>query len=517
MEEEFEDKLFLNLVHRFEEMLQDKRIKFFDVDQIEDLFEYYLSKDNRDNLNILIQIGLTQHPNSVEILIKKAQLQFFKNKINDALKTLETCENIEPNNAEVMVFKAELYSFIQNSMLALKYYLKAAEIDDKSEIIDHIYFCISQEYSKLGEIKNAIYFLQKSLLSNPENAFNLMLLGEYYIDFNLPVKGIKFLEYFIDQHPESSMAWFTLGKVYYSYDFFEEAIHAFDIYETLHNDQTELEFNENVIDAKLYKGLCLFHLKQYQAALQYLYDVVALDKDNDEALGYIGEIYEQMNENYLAGIFFKKSLQINPENSNIDTYLNYTYVLIKRNDYEAAYKVISDASKISDNNYEIKSLQVAIKDYLLFNKPFDAFAFRSELDKSVEDDEFVLKENERKQIAQFFKCFDYLKEFSKDYLQINSELSPNIAITNAVLISEMVSIEAAIDYLESLKSLQNNDLIIKLLIYFCFEINHHEKAAYYFDKITNQTPENDAGEPIKKLNFKTLSFFGELDKYLKNQ
>lgn len=65
--------------------------------------------------------------------------------------------------------------------------------------------------------------------------------------------------------------------------------------------ETILNSNPSDLDATFHKGMCLYHLKRYDAALTNLTDVRNKgSKHSDEALFYIGQSYEQKGDNASA-------------------------------------------------------------------------------------------------------------------------------------------------------------------------------------------------------------------------
>ncbi len=70
--------------------------------------------------------------------------------------------------------------------------------------------------------------------------------------------------------------------------------------------ETILNANPSDVDAMFHKGMCLYHLKRYDAALTNLTEVRKKgSKHSDEALFYIGQSYEQKGDNASAISVYK--------------------------------------------------------------------------------------------------------------------------------------------------------------------------------------------------------------------
>ena len=96
----------LTNVKKFEEMISSRKSFFFDVEEFEDLIEYYNSKNNFKRSLEVSKHALSQHPNSGSLLITVAQLQLSIHKPNVALKYLQLAEKFEPFNEELFYTKA---------------------------------------------------------------------------------------------------------------------------------------------------------------------------------------------------------------------------------------------------------------------------------------------------------------------------------------------------------------------------------------------------------------------------
>ncbi len=73
-------------VQRFEEMLSTQQSFYFDVDEFEDIVNYYIDKNNPKQALKVLEFALDQHPMSGGLLICKAQVYISLHKPNQALK-----------------------------------------------------------------------------------------------------------------------------------------------------------------------------------------------------------------------------------------------------------------------------------------------------------------------------------------------------------------------------------------------------------------------------------------------
>ena len=146
---QFSDSENINsFVARFEEMLQKNEQYFFDVDEFEDIIDYYATKDNHKKALQAVKLATSQHPASVELLLKKAQVLADSNKPRKALEVLSDIEGIALNDPDFFMLKGTIYSQLREHKKAIKCYERAAGC---SEDLDEIYMCIAYEYQNLDD------------------------------------------------------------------------------------------------------------------------------------------------------------------------------------------------------------------------------------------------------------------------------------------------------------------------------------------------------------------------------
>ena len=102
MKEEFEDVFheeeYDELLNRWEDMLKNKKKYFFDVFEFENIIDYYIDIDKANNALNAINLASEQHPSSINIQLKKAQVLVEKGLSNQALKIIDNIELIESSN-----------------------------------------------------------------------------------------------------------------------------------------------------------------------------------------------------------------------------------------------------------------------------------------------------------------------------------------------------------------------------------------------------------------------------------
>ena len=115
-------------ITKFEKMLKTNNVFFFDSVEFENIIQHYLEIGKVALAKKAIKIGLEQHPSSTILTLFKIELYIFEDKLDVAEKHLDKLFLIDPNNEEIFIQKATIYSkrdehekAIESLKTALKY------------------------------------------------------------------------------------------------------------------------------------------------------------------------------------------------------------------------------------------------------------------------------------------------------------------------------------------------------------------------------------------------------------
>ena len=121
------------LIERFDNMLIEEGHYFFDVEEYEDLVDYYLTTGELEKCNTVIGYALEQYPDHSGFVIRQAQVLVSSNKAEKALKILAKVEEIEPNNSEIYITKGAIYSQMKRYDDAIREYKAVLKLDPKNK------------------------------------------------------------------------------------------------------------------------------------------------------------------------------------------------------------------------------------------------------------------------------------------------------------------------------------------------------------------------------------------------
>lgn len=328
------------LIDRYESMLSQGEVYFYDVDEFEEIIEHYTISNELQVAFNAVDMAKSQHPQSLTFMLKEAELLAYSNRAGEALKTIENLELLEASNTEIYITKASILSQQGKYKLALgalEYALTFAP-----DNIEDIYMSMAFEYQNLNKFPEAIDILKKVLALDTSNEDALYEIAYCFDITNFQNNAIEFFKNYIDENPYSSHGWYNLGNSYSGIKNFDFAIKAYDYCIVIDEMFSSAYFNKANIYAKqdkyldaidvyqqcldleqggaityFYMAECYFNMNSLNKALLYYKKAVAHDDKYSEAWMGMGETLAQLNRFEEAAGFMEKSLSIdelNPEN-----------------------------------------------------------------------------------------------------------------------------------------------------------------------------------------------------------
>ncbi|HLV39976.1 tetratricopeptide repeat protein [Xanthomarina sp.] len=285
---------------KFESMLKTNHILFFDSEEFENIIHHYLTLGKISLAKKAIKLSLQQHPDSITLKLFKVEVLVFEDKLNEADLLLNELYDLEPNNEEIYIQKANIFSKRDNHKKAIHVLKQALELTDD---VQDIYSLIGMEYLFLDQFEEAKYYFIKCMEEDTEDysaLYNLIYCFEF---LDQQDEAIEYLNEFLNRNPYSEVAWHQLGKQYYALKAYDKALTAFDF--AIISDDT-------FVGAYLEKGKVLEKLKRYEDALEAYSFTLELDDATSFALLRIGHCYEKLEQDKLAIQYYKKTIKEDP-------------------------------------------------------------------------------------------------------------------------------------------------------------------------------------------------------------
>lgn len=321
---------------RFESMLKTNDVLFFDSMEFEDIIHYYLENGKFALAKKAVKLGLTQHPDSVNLKLFKIEILVFEDKLDAAETMLTELQELESSNEEVYIQKAQILSKRDRHAQAIAALNMALDITpDPAEV----YSLIGMEYLFLENFEKAKFSFMKCLEADEED-FSALYNIMYCFDFlDQKPQAIEYLNMYLDKNPYCEVAWHQIGKQYFDLEEYHKALSAFDF---------AIISDDLFIGAYLEKGKVLEKLGRYHEAIENYRLTLELDDPTSFAYLRIGKCFEKIGLNELALKHYKDCMHEDPL---LDKgWIAITDFYIKKKNYQKALYYINKAINIDEEN-----------------------------------------------------------------------------------------------------------------------------------------------------------------------
>lgn len=403
------DEQFNVELKRFEKMMEDGDSSYFDPDSLEDIIDHYIVKNKIKKATFAVDFALNLYPGAIFFELRKAQLFSTSGKLKESLLILQNLEKLEPDNAEVFLTIASIFSQLRDHSKAIKYFEKALDIERMNGDFDQeshdIMLDLALEYENNNDFLGAIKILEQVLEVAPDNEsaiYEIAFCYERIGDFD---KCISYYEQYIDNHPYSFTAWYNLGNIYFLKKNIDKALWAYDY---------SIIINENFSSAYFNMGNTLMQVDRFDDAISAYKKCLDIDKEDDLALCYLGEALERkgdlenalkhyklavkhnpdladayvgigivkdlMGKTSLSISYFQKAIQIQPQNDNFHHVLGEA--LFKLDRYAEAELELEKALQLNSKSSDTVELLAKIKYSFNVNESID-FLTQYELKESL--------------------------------------------------------------------------------------------------------------------------------------
>ena len=108
-EESKDNRNTIDLVHRFEKMISLNDSYYFDMDELEEIVDYYCENGQFSQALKVIEYGYNLFTENMTLMLREAQILTGMGHLTQALKLLKQLEKMEANE-EVLLTLASIYS-----------------------------------------------------------------------------------------------------------------------------------------------------------------------------------------------------------------------------------------------------------------------------------------------------------------------------------------------------------------------------------------------------------------------
>lgn len=287
-------------IAKFESMLKTDDVYFFDAEDFEDIIHHYLNNGKVSLAKKAIKIGLQQHPDSIELKLLHVEVLVFENKLDQAEQLLDKLQLLDPNNEEIYIQRANIYSKKDNHEAAIVLLNKALDLSDDAFDIHSL---LGMEYLFMDDYKLAKDNFMRCVAFDEQDyssLYNVIYCFEFLEDFD---GAIVYLNDYLDRNPYCEVAWHQLGKQYYEKRMFTEALASFDF---------AIISDDSFIGAYFEKGKVLEKLGKYNEAIENYETTITIEDPTSHAYLHIGKCYEKLGNDEMAKYYFYQTVHEDP-------------------------------------------------------------------------------------------------------------------------------------------------------------------------------------------------------------
>lgn len=337
LSDEEEDFNFLSL-SKFESMLKTNKILFFDSEEFEEIILHYLDTGKANLAKKALNLALDQHPNSTGLKLVQVEMFIYNEKLDAAEKLLNELHAIEPQNEEIFIQRATIFSKKNEHDKAIESLKTALNFtDDKADV----YNLLGMEFLFTDNLEQAKESFIKCLEEDDYDQSSLYNVVYCFEFLDQTEEAIAFLDQYLDKNPYSEIAWHQSGRLYYSLEMYTQALRAFE-YATL--------IDEGFLGAFMEKGKSLERLKRYEEAIVAYNKTIELKDPTSYAFLRIGKCYEALGDKELALEYYNQTVHEDPL---LDKgWIAITDLFLKDKDYKKALHYLNEALSIDNENGE---------------------------------------------------------------------------------------------------------------------------------------------------------------------
>ena len=320
-------------ISKFEKMVKENKVLFFDSLEFENIISYYLDSGKLAYAKRALKLSLSQHPSNTNLSLFEIEIFIQEDKLDNALDLANSILMIENNNYEVIILKSSILSKQKkhNKSISL---LKSIINNYKNKC--ELFYQIGIEYLFIENFSKSSYYFKKSLnydYLDHSAIYNILYCYEMIRD----TKGlIIFLKEYLSRNPYSEIGWHNLGKNYVKIKMYNEAIAAFD-YAIFSDDS----FTSPYID----KGKLLEKMKKYDDAIDNYKEIISINPNSSYTLFRIAFCFEKKYDYENSLDYYFKCINNDPNMDKAFFRLSMFYYREKK--FKRAIEYIEKAIKLN--------------------------------------------------------------------------------------------------------------------------------------------------------------------------
>jgi tetratricopeptide (TPR) repeat protein len=309
-EENNPDDIRAETMKRYQADLENDTNTYFDVQDWHIILDEYKNKHDKKNTDIAIKRALVQHPSEAILLLRYARLEADEHNYKKALELIQEAEKLgPPDHPNLYYIKADIYGNLQMPDMAIPLYRKLAS-QEGEEIKwwrTHSYDNLIEIYDDKKDYDECLKLSKEALKERKEDDYLYSNMAYYYMLTGKPDEAEKLMNDFLKAHPESSVCFERLGRIYSELKQYDKAIECFD---------KAYNFDKRQNYASVYhKGEALIELEKYSEAAVCFQLCLLNYKLSPEYHLAAGKCYAKLEISNQAIYHYRKALSFNPDST----------------------------------------------------------------------------------------------------------------------------------------------------------------------------------------------------------
>ena len=314
-----EDSGLQEVISRYERMLKVNTSSYFDVHEFERIVDHYLDTEEYPSAVEAVNNGISQHPSSTGLLLKKAQVLAESGKPGDGLNYIYKIERIEQANPDLFILKGSILTQLGKINKAENAFKSALNMTFENK--DEVLLDIALIYESVKQYHQALKYLKEAQQIKPEQPNILYELAYCHERLTNYSPARDYYKKYLDIKPFSTDGWYNLGMLYYKIEDYKNAIDCFDF---------TIALNDRNVSAHLNKAGALVNLEKYAEAIESYRACLEVDDQNPMIYTYIGECYEKTDDYEMAIKQYKQAIELDARYHEAWYGIGVSYLYMKK-------------------------------------------------------------------------------------------------------------------------------------------------------------------------------------------
>ncbi len=313
-----EQEEFSDLISRCESAYEDGTLENmkFSEEEFEHLINSFIDEMEDDMVYTLTRMGYNQHPYSLELTIRYADVLIVNREPDKAKEILDKQFSIDSGNSDIHFLLARVF-IKKGDFVTANDYIESALSLSGNESLDML-LTAAQDYIDIANFKNAIKLLERAEKSATDNYEIINDLAFCYERSDMLEKSLLYYEKYLDIDPFNDNVWFNVGTIHARELNFAKALEAFDYAIALNPDNSSVLYN---------KAILLVNGGNYDQGIETFESFLKLEPGNIFALTGIADAYLAKDRLDDSLTFFRMVLSTDKESIDANTGIAYISML----------------------------------------------------------------------------------------------------------------------------------------------------------------------------------------------